>query len=140
MALDFGAVFVGVQNAAQRSCAPRARPDSTAALISASSTLGGALGLAIFSAIATSRTHHLLVAHASRPEALTSGFAHALLACSLFLLAAAAIAARTASTRGEQAAGTEPALVADAACTSANGERGEPSGRRADRPRCRRLA
>jgi hypothetical protein len=86
-----------------------------AALISASATLGGALGLAILSAIAASRTHHLLAAHASHPVALTSGFGRALLACSLFLILAAAIAARTASTRGQQAPSVEPVAALDAA-------------------------
>lgn len=47
--------------------------------------LGAALGLAIFSAIVASRTNHLLAAHASLPEALTSGFHRALLASSIFL-------------------------------------------------------
>ena len=42
--------------------------------------LGGALGLAIFSAIATSRTSHLLASHVRLPTALTSGFQRALLA------------------------------------------------------------
>jgi EmrB/QacA subfamily drug resistance transporter len=114
MALGLGAVFVGVQNAANAGVPPE-QAGLAAALITASATLGGALGLAIFSAIATSHTHDLLAAHVARPEALTSGFAHALTACSLFLLAAAAIAARTASTRGQQATGVEPVVVAEAA-------------------------
>jgi hypothetical protein len=63
--------------------------------------VGGALGLAIFSGIATSRTAHLLAGHAGRPDALTSGFQRALTASSLFLLAAAFIALRIANTRGE---------------------------------------
>jgi EmrB/QacA subfamily drug resistance transporter len=99
MALGLGAVFVGVQNAANAGV-PAEQAGLAAALISASATLGGALGLAILSAISTSRTNHLLAAHASHPVALTSGFGHALLVCSLFLVAAAVIAARTASTRG----------------------------------------
>jgi hypothetical protein len=37
------------------------------------------------------------------------------MACSLFLVAAAAIAARTASTRGEQTASPDLATVAEAA-------------------------
>jgi EmrB/QacA subfamily drug resistance transporter len=114
MALGLGAVFVGVQNAANAGV-PTEQAGLAAALISASSTLGGALGLAILSAISTSRTHHLLAAHAPRPAALTSGFGHALLACSLFLAAAAVIAARTANTRGQQAPSGEPAAALDAA-------------------------
>jgi MFS family permease len=61
---------------------------------------GGALGLAVFSAIATARTNHLLAAHAAVPDALDAGFHRALLAGSIFLLAAAIIALRTTNTRG----------------------------------------
>jgi EmrB/QacA subfamily drug resistance transporter len=116
MAFGLGAVFVGVQTGANAGV-PTDKAGLAAALISTSSTLGGALGLAIFSAIATSRTQDLLAAHASRAAALTSGFQHALLACSVFLVAAAAIAARAASTRAastrsEPAASPEPAPVA----------------------------
>jgi EmrB/QacA subfamily drug resistance transporter len=114
MALGLGAVFVGVQNAANAGV-PAEQAGLAAALISASSTLGGALGLAILSAIATSRTGHLLAAHASHPVALTSGFGYALMACSLLLVAAAAIASRTASTRGEQIPIAEPVAVPEAA-------------------------
>jgi EmrB/QacA subfamily drug resistance transporter len=114
MALGLGTVFVGVQNAANAGVPPE-QAGLAAALITASSTLGGALGLAMFSAIATSRTHHLLAAHVARPEALTSGFGYALTACSLFLLAAAAIATRTANTRGQQVPGPTPVAVPDAA-------------------------
>jgi 3',5'-cyclic AMP phosphodiesterase CpdA len=57
--------------------------------------------LAIFSAIATSRTNHLAARHVALPDALTSGFHRALLACSIFLVAAAVIALRAANTKGE---------------------------------------
>ena len=114
MALGLGAVFVGVQNAANAGVPPE-QAGLAAALITASSTLGGALGLAIFSAIATGRTYHLLAAHVARPEALTSGFGYALTACSLFLVAAAAIALRTASTRGQAAPSPDAVLVPEAA-------------------------
>jgi EmrB/QacA subfamily drug resistance transporter len=114
MALGLGAVFVGVQNAANAGV-PAEQAGLAAALISASATLGGALGLAILSAIATSHSHHLLAAHVSHPVALTAGFGHALLACSLFLVAAAAIAARTATTRGQQLPAPEPLAILDAA-------------------------
>jgi hypothetical protein len=114
MALGLGAVFVGVQNAANAGV-PAEQAGLAAALISASATLGGALGLAILSAIATGRTDHLLAAHVSHRVALTSGFGHALLACSLLLVAAAAIAARTASTRGQRTQTAEPVAALDAA-------------------------
>jgi hypothetical protein len=44
-------------------------------------------------------THHLLAAHAARPEALTSGYQRALFVCSLFVLAAALIASRAPNAR-----------------------------------------
>ncbi len=101
MSLGLGAVFVAVTTAANAGV--RAEEAGLAAsLLNASQQVGGALGLAIFSAIATSRTTDLLAAHASPADALTSGFHRALLASSLFLVAAAAIALRIANTRGEQ--------------------------------------
>jgi predicted MFS family arabinose efflux permease len=100
MSLGFGAVFVAVTTAAQAGVPPD-KAGLAAALVSTSQQLGGALGLAIFSALATSRTHHLLVAHAARADALTSGFQRALVAASIFLLAAAIIALRATNTRGE---------------------------------------
>ena len=75
-----------------------------AGLLSTSQQLGMALGLAVLSAIATARTHDGLAAHAARPEALTSGFRSALVACSIFLAAAALIALRATNTRGEPGA------------------------------------
>jgi EmrB/QacA subfamily drug resistance transporter len=102
MSIGLGCVFVGVQTAANAGV-PADKAGLAAALISTSFQLGGALGLAIFSAIATSRTNHLLATHASQPDALTSGFHRALLACSIFLIAAAAIALRATNTRGEPA-------------------------------------
>jgi MFS family permease len=118
MALGLGAVFVGVQTAANAGV-PSEQAGLAAALVSAASTLGGALGLAIFSAVATSQTHHVLAAHASAPQALTSGFQHALVACSLFLVVAALIASRAKNTRGEaqpvDASASSPAAVVETA-------------------------
>jgi EmrB/QacA subfamily drug resistance transporter len=98
--LGVGAVFVGVQTAANAGV-PSETAGLAAALIAASMQLGGALGLAIFSAIATSHTHQLLHEHVAPRVALTSGFQHGLIGAAAFLLAAAAIATRAANTRGE---------------------------------------
>jgi MFS family permease len=49
-------------------------------LINTSQQIGGALGLAVLSTIATSRTHNLLASGTSVPHALTSGFQSAFLA------------------------------------------------------------
>jgi hypothetical protein len=100
MSFGLGAVFVGVTTAAN-SGVPSDRAGLAAALLNASQQLGGALGLAIFSAIATARTDHLLAGHTAAPNALTAGFHRALLASSIFLLAAAVIAVRSSNTRGE---------------------------------------
>jgi EmrB/QacA subfamily drug resistance transporter len=100
MSIGLGAVFVSVTTAANAGV-PADKAGLAAALLNASQQVGGALGLAIFSAIATSRTTDLLAAHTPRPEALTSGFHRALLASSFFLLAAAVIAIRTTNTHGD---------------------------------------
>jgi EmrB/QacA subfamily drug resistance transporter len=100
LSLGFGPVFVGVTTAAN-SGVPADKAGLAAALLNASQQLGGALGLAIFTALATSRTEHLLAAHVPRPEALTSGFQRALLVGSLFILAAAVMALKATNTRGE---------------------------------------
>src|SRR6516225_12137707 len=107
-----GFVFVGVNTAANAGV-PADKAGLAAALVNTSTWLGGALGLAIFSVIATTRTQHLLAANVAPPDALTSGFRRALVACSLFLVAAAVIALRATNTRGEPAAPeTAPALEA----------------------------
>jgi EmrB/QacA subfamily drug resistance transporter len=98
-----GAIFVAVATAANEGVPP-GEAGLAAALLNASQQVGGALGLAVFSAIATARTDDLLTAHAPPAEALTSGFQRALLACSACLAAAAIFALWTANSRGEAAA------------------------------------
>ncbi len=107
MSVGLGAVFVAVTTAANAGV-PADKAGLAAALLNASQQLGGALGLAILSAIATSRTSHLLAAHTPPPDALTSGFQRALLASSLFLVAAAVVGLRATNTRGEP---KQPGLV-----------------------------
>jgi EmrB/QacA subfamily drug resistance transporter len=101
MSIGLGATFVAVTTAANAGV-PADKAGLAAALLNASQQLGGALGLAIFTAIATSRTSHLLAAHTPPPDALTAGFQRALLASSLFLVAAAFVGLRATNTRGEQ--------------------------------------
>jgi MFS family permease len=101
MSLGLGAVFVAVTSAANAGV-PADKAGLAAALLNASQQVGGALGLAIFSAIATSRINHLLASHTPQPDALTSGFQRALLASSIFLVAAAVVALRVTNTRGEE--------------------------------------
>ena len=70
-------MFVGVTTAANAGV-PVDKAGLAASLLNASQQVGGALGLAIFTAIATSRTQDLLAAHAPVTHALTAGFQRAL--------------------------------------------------------------
>ncbi|HKO27551.1 MAG TPA: MFS transporter, partial [Solirubrobacteraceae bacterium] len=110
LALGAGGVFVGVTTAANAGV-PANVAGLAAGLLSTSQQLGMALGLAVLSAIATARTHHLLAAHTVRGDALTSGYQRALLVCSVFLFAAALIASRVPNAR----AAAQPLVVAEAA-------------------------
>jgi MFS family permease len=100
MAIGIGAVLVSVTTAANAGV-PEDKAGLAAGLLNASQQLGTALGLAIFTAIATARTSTLLAAHAPPDAALTAGFQRALLASAFFLLAAAVIALRATNSRGE---------------------------------------
>ncbi len=110
MSIGLGAVLVSVTTAANAGVAAD-KAGLAAGLLATSQQLGTALGLAIFSAIATARTSALLAAGAPRAGALTAGFQRALLACAIFLLAAAVIALRATNSRGEPAppSGTQAA-------------------------------
>jgi EmrB/QacA subfamily drug resistance transporter len=94
-------MFVSVATAANAGV-PADKAGLAASLLNASQQLGGALGLAILTAIATSQTHHQLAAHSSRSHALVSGFQHGLFVGSVFLVAAALIALGATNTRGEE--------------------------------------
>jgi EmrB/QacA subfamily drug resistance transporter len=106
MGVGLGLLYAGVQTAANAGV-PEDQAGLAAAMITASFQLGSALGLAVFSGIATSRTSDLLAVHTSLPEALTAGFQRGLLVSALCLLAAAAIALRASNTRGEHAVALE---------------------------------
>jgi EmrB/QacA subfamily drug resistance transporter len=106
MSAGLGLLYAGVQTAANAGV-PEDQAGLAAALNTTSFQLGSALGLAVFTGIATSRTSHLLAARTPPPEALTGGFQRALLVSALCLLAAGAIALRASNTRGEPAATPE---------------------------------
>jgi EmrB/QacA subfamily drug resistance transporter len=106
--LGLGSVFVGVTTAASAGVAP-GLAGRAAALISASQQLGAALGLAVFTALATARTHGLLAAGHSPMTAQAAGFQRALLGAAVFLVAAAAVGVRASNIRDEPARGPVPA-------------------------------
>ncbi len=128
MSVGLGAEFVAATTAANAGVPPQTA-GLAAALFNASQWIGGALGLAIFSAIATARTTHLLASGAAPAAALDAGFHQALTAAAIFLLAASLFALRTSSSRGEPLAGSldavRPAAVNDLPRTpSGQSERG----------------
>jgi EmrB/QacA subfamily drug resistance transporter len=98
MSIGIGAVFVAVINAANAGV-PSHQAGLAAALLNSSQQVGGALGLAILSAIATSRTNGLISDHVTPPDALVDGFQRGLLVGSIFLFAGALIGLRTTNTR-----------------------------------------
>jgi EmrB/QacA subfamily drug resistance transporter len=103
MSLGVGPMFVGVTTAAN-SGVPADKAGLAAALLNASQQVGGALGLAIFTALATSRTNDLLASNVAPVHALNSGLQRGLLASAIFMLASAFVALRATNTRGEVSA------------------------------------
>jgi EmrB/QacA subfamily drug resistance transporter len=115
-AAGLGGVLVGTTTAAQQGVAPD-KAGLAAALFNSSMWLGGALGVAIFTAVATSTTADRLAEQASQAEALTAGFQDALLLAAIFLAAAAVIALRAPNLHHDQSEassmpGAEPATEA----------------------------
>jgi len=118
MPLGAGAVFVGVTIAANDGV-PADQAGLAAGLLTAARQIGSALGLAIFSAVATTRTERLLAAHAPKAAALTRGYQRALLVSSIFVLASAIIALRSGHIRKTAAApetAPSPAIPASWPC------------------------
>jgi EmrB/QacA subfamily drug resistance transporter len=120
VALGLGPVFVGV-TAAANAGASADRAGVVAAILNSAQQIGGALGLAIFSALATSRTGHLLATGVAAHAAATAGFQRALLAGAALAAAAALISLRTTNTRQDPmeaghpaASDSEPELRAEA--------------------------
>ncbi|SUD47880.1 Spectinomycin tetracycline efflux pump [Nocardia otitidiscaviarum] len=98
VSIGLGAVFVAVTTAANAGV-PADRAGLAAGLLNSSQQLGAAMGLAILTAIATSRTNELLAGAAAPPEAFTAGFQRALFVCGIFALAAAVLALRAGELR-----------------------------------------
>jgi EmrB/QacA subfamily drug resistance transporter len=116
ISIGFGPVFVAVATAANAGVPPETA-GLAASLLNASQQLGAALGLAIFSAVATSHTNALLAQHTAVPTALTGGFQRAMFIGSLFILGAAVLGLRATNTRGEATAVASASPVAASAVT-----------------------
>jgi EmrB/QacA subfamily drug resistance transporter len=124
VSLGVGPVFVGVTAAANAGVAAD-RAGLVAAILNSAQQVGGALGLAIFSALATSRTNHLLATGAGGDAAATGGFHRALLAGAVFAAAAALISLRTANTNEDPMEAGHSSPAADGG--AGPGPAGEPS-------------
>jgi MFS family permease len=98
VAIGLGAVFTGVTTAATEGV-PADKAGLASGLLNASMQFGGALGLAILSAVAIARTNGVLQAGGDLPLALTAGFQRAFLIGTGLVLAAALIALTAANTR-----------------------------------------
>lgn len=96
-AAGIGPVFVGVTSAANAG-ARTEQAGLVAAILNSAQQVGGALGLAVFSAVATSRTAHLLATGTNTHAAATSGYHRAFLIGCAFALAAAVISLRTVNS------------------------------------------
>jgi hypothetical protein len=68
-------------------------------LLNSSQQVGSALGLAILSAVAITRTNHLIAAQVSPAVASDAGYHQALLVGSILMAAAALLALRIGNTR-----------------------------------------
>ena len=91
IALGVGPVFVGVTTAANAGV-DADRAGLAAAVLNSSQQIGGALGLAIFSAVGAAHIQHLVASGTAVPEATTAGLARALATGAAFAAAAAVIA------------------------------------------------
>jgi EmrB/QacA subfamily drug resistance transporter len=98
MSLGAGSVFVSV-TAAANAGVPRDKAGLAAGLLNSSQQVGSALGLAILSAVAISRTDTLIASGASPVIASDAGYHVALLTGSILMAAAAVIAIRIGNTR-----------------------------------------
>jgi hypothetical protein len=80
-------------------------------LINTSQQIGGALGLALLTTVATTRSTDLLESGTSQPEALTSGFSLAFWVAAGFALVSLVTTILVLRQKDIPAVGTEPAAV-----------------------------
>ena len=98
MSLGAGSVFVSV-TAAANAGVPADKAGLAAGLLNSSQQVGSALGLAVLSAVAITRTSHLIADRAAHLVAADSGYHQALLVGSILMVAAAGLATRIGNTR-----------------------------------------
>ncbi|WP_330229325.1 DHA2 family efflux MFS transporter permease subunit [Nocardia sp. NBC_00508] len=107
MSLGAGAVFVANTTAANAGVPPE-QAGLAAALLNTGQQLGGALGLAVLTAVATSHTNAQLAAGHTPIDAMNAGFGRALFVGGVIGVVAAVIGMWTVNARGD-AESTAPA-------------------------------
>jgi len=108
VSFGLGPVFVGVTSAAN-SGVPADKAGVAAAIMNSFQQTGGALGLAVMSAVATSRTTDLMARGSGLAQASTSGYQHALLTGCWLTAGAALLALRMVNTRQASMMAGQPA-------------------------------
>ncbi len=98
MSLGAGSVFVSV-TAAANAGVPSDKAGLAAGLLNSSQQIGSALGLAILSAVAITRSSHLAAAGVPHALAADAGYHQALLVGSILMAGAAVLALRIGNTR-----------------------------------------
>jgi len=98
LSVGAGSVFVSV-TAAANAGVPSDKAGLAAGLLNSSQQIGSALGLAVLSAVAITRTSHLVAAHVAHAVASDAGYHQALLTGSILMAAAALFALRIGNTR-----------------------------------------
>ncbi|HKR70762.1 MAG TPA: MFS transporter [Streptosporangiaceae bacterium] len=98
LSVGAGSVFVSV-TAAANAGVPSDKAGLAAGLLNSSQQIGSALGLAVLSAVAITRTSQLVAAHVARAVASDAGYHQALLTGSILMAAAALFALRIGNTR-----------------------------------------
>jgi EmrB/QacA subfamily drug resistance transporter len=110
VSVGMGGVFTGLTTAANAGI-DEDKAGLAAGLLNTGQQIGGALGLAVLSAIATAHSRSLLGSGHGVAEAATGGFQRALLAGACLVVAATVVALVTTNKRGsESAVEEEPAL------------------------------
>jgi EmrB/QacA subfamily drug resistance transporter len=104
--LGLGFSFVPVSIAALQGVAPH-QAGLASGLLNTSQQIGGALGVAIITAVATAQTDHLLATGDGRPHALTEGFQRGFLVGAVF--AAVGVVVALLVIRAEREPAPEPA-------------------------------
>ncbi|WP_067479856.1 MFS transporter [Nocardia amamiensis] len=113
MSLGAGGVFVANTTAANAGVPPE-QAGLAAALLNTGQQLGGALGLAVLTAVATSHTNAQLAAGHAPIDAMNAGFGRALFVGGVIGVVAAILGLWTVNARGDAdatASATQPATV-----------------------------